>query len=463
MYTGVLKQYAEVLELRSSTRQGVEMIFGSAHKNILQDSMFYYFDDLTKEQFVFCERVYNMLKSTLVPCETADAAYKLHDALRNKQTRRNAGPTENKNLTKMRTELVQKLTAFRESYAATIGDNRLKVLEILVPYPEETDGFNKWYGSYSDLYFRRPCIVKWGDDGLPMSDIKFTMKPVKNKNKKKSKKSEVPDKLPFEAFTISFPWETNEDYYKTVTIDKLKPDGDAAVLKEKCIALRQAATEWLQRHSTADISAATDAALHLIEPVPAVVLTDVPPAAAAAAAAAIDAKSSATASTTTATATVDKTSTQSAAAAAVAAAAVTDVTQLAPSSTTPTPPAAARSDTAPITTATVDTTDTTAAPVSTVKPTSPPTLLPSKATIAHLWNPVDCKKAVDAVCNERNFLVNDDYYADFPQAQAEATMTAIINYFTCVRKACDLLRDGDKRAKQRITELNKKKETAGAL
>eukprot|EP00953_Heterococcus_sp_UTEX-ZZ885_P038701 19864-Heterococcus_DN1.PRE.1 len=457
MHAGVLTQYAAVLELRSSTRQGVEMIFGSAHKNILQDNMFYYFDDLTKDQFVFCERVYKMLKSTLVPCETADAAYKLHDALRNKQTRRNAGPTENKNVTKMRTELVQKLTAFRESYAATIGDYNLEQLKNYVPYPAETDGFDKWYGSYSDLYFRRPCIVKWGDGGLPISDLKFTMKPVKNKNKTQVKKpQEVPQ---LHKFVLSFPEETNAEYYKTVTVDKLKPDGDAAVLKEKCIALRQAATEWLQRHSTVDISAATDAALHLTVPVPAVESTYVPPpAAAAAAAAAIDAKSSATASTTTATATVDKTSTQSAAAAA-AAAAVTDVRPLAPSSTTPTPPPA-RSD-AVTATATVDTADTTA--VSTVKPTSPTTLLPSKATIAHLWNPADCKKAIDAVCNERNFLVNDDYYADFPQAQAEATMTAIINYFTCVRKACDLLRDGDKWAKQRITELNKKKETAGAL
>jgi hypothetical protein len=275
MHAGVLTQYAEVLELRSSTRQGVEMIFGSSHKNILQDNMFYYFDDLTKDQFVFCERVYKMLKSTQVPCETADVAYKLHDALRNKQTRRNAGPTENKNVTnlKMRTELVQKLTAFREAYAATIGDHKLEQLKNYVPYPAETDGFNKWYGSYSDLYFRRPCAVKWGDGGLPISDLKFTMKPVNNKNKKQAKKpQEVPQ---LHKFVLSFLEETNAEYYKTVTVDKLKPDGDAAVLKEKSIALRQAATEWLQRHSTVDISAATDAALHLTVPVPAVESTDV--------------------------------------------------------------------------------------------------------------------------------------------------------------------------------------------
>jgi hypothetical protein len=110
--------------------------------------------------------------------------YKIHDALRNKQTSRNAGPTESKNVTKMRTELIQKLTALRESYAATIGDHNLEQLEKFVPYPEESDGFNKWYGSYSDLYFRRPCIVKWGDGGLPICDLKFTMKTVKNKNKR---------------------------------------------------------------------------------------------------------------------------------------------------------------------------------------------------------------------------------------------------------------------------------------
>jgi hypothetical protein len=237
MYTGVLKQYAEVLELRSSNKPGVEMIFGNAHKNILQDSMFYYFDDLTRDQFVFCEQVYKMLQKTLVPCQTADAAYKLHDALRNKLTRRHAAaPTENKNVSKMRTKLVQKLTAFRESYAATIGDDNLEQLEKYVPYPAETDGFDKRYGSYSDLYFRRPCIVKWGAGGLLLSDLKITLTKDKNKSKNKNmKKSKKDDEVPkIDAFSLSFPWETNEEYSKTITIDKLKPDGDPAVLKQKC-------------------------------------------------------------------------------------------------------------------------------------------------------------------------------------------------------------------------------------
>jgi hypothetical protein len=77
----------------------------------------------------------------------------------------------------------------------------------------------------------------------------------------------------------------------------------------------------------------------------------------------------------------------------------------------------------------------------------------SKATIAHLWNPADCKKAIDVIEHERRFWADNDCYEGFPHTQAEFTMTAISNYFTCVKKACELLEHGNAWAQQRITAL----------
>jgi hypothetical protein len=350
----VLKQYSEVYDLRHATVPGLDMVYGSAHKNILQDSLLYYFDDLTKPEFTQFEQVYTLLKEQLEPCKAADAVYARHETLRNKQQRK-AAP--HKNTIKLRDELVLKLKTLIATLQSVDIDALLTQLKDTVPYPSEVIGFNDKHGSYTDLYIRRPTVLKLGNGGIPLN---VNIKCDDAKLKSTLEGGSI-------GLEMTCPMQSNAEYATTLTVDTLKPDGDATIVRQKCIELRQAVAAWSQHHSTAAITAATDAALHL------------------------------------------------------------QISQ----------PAAAA-----------------AAPVSTVVPAVTESLqLPTKATVAHLWNPADCKKAIDVIENERRFWIDDDYYEDFPHTQAEATMTAIGNYFTCVKVACELLGQGNKWAQQRITAL----------
>jgi hypothetical protein len=61
---------------------------------------------------------------------------------------------------------------------------------------------------------------------------------------------------------MTCPIQSNTEYAKTLTIDTLKPGGDATAVRQQCIELRQAIVVWSQRHDTAAITTAKEQIQH---------------------------------------------------------------------------------------------------------------------------------------------------------------------------------------------------------
>jgi hypothetical protein len=87
-------------------------------------------------------------------------------------------------------------------------------------------GFNDKYGSCTELYICKPCVVKFGHGGIPL-EVNIKCNDAKLKT--------TLEQGMF-AFGMKCPMQSNTEYAKTLllTIDALKPDGDATAVRQKC-------------------------------------------------------------------------------------------------------------------------------------------------------------------------------------------------------------------------------------